>query len=188
MTTIRSDDEVSLLAARQRIDDALREGERTTCPCCRQVVKRYRRALHAAMAQQLVRLFYLGSAFDREWVQVKRLYLPGSSGDYAKLRFWGLIEPYDQRTADSNAAGYWRVTKHGVDFVLGQIVVPRYVYLYNNEKVGEDYTETLSIWQALGAHFDYADLMAGGDGVKGESPTTWHDEGEGEEPQGWAEE
>jgi hypothetical protein len=151
---------VSLAQARRELWVELREGVSTTCPCCEQTAKVYRRALHAEMARLLIKLFWLGGGALREWVHVQKLYTRGSSGDYAKLRFWGLVEPSDHRTQEQNAAGHWRVTERGVDFVLGRISVQSHVLVYNNQKVDDDHEARITITDALGDRFDYQALMA----------------------------
>jgi len=154
-----SDDTVSLLAARRALMEGLDSGEVLTCPCCAQTVKCYRRALHAGMARQLIKLYLRGGQEAQQWVHVRDLYVLGSSGDYAKLRFWGLVEPMDQRTRGENASGYWRITPDGIAFVRERCGVPGHVLVYNNEKRGEDRQVMITIRDALGDAFSYPDLM-----------------------------
>ena len=135
--------------ARAELRDALVAGESSTCPCCDQFVKLYRRKLNSGMAHSLVSL----------WKQARQYYvhvpstMGKSDGDIAKLRYWELIESHPEQS------GYWRVTELGEQFVTGQITVPSHVLLYNNRFLGLD-GDSVSIEDCLGEKFSYAELMA----------------------------
>ena len=149
----------SLAAARNEFQLRIDNGGEARCPCCDRTARRYRRSLHVAMVVALIRLHKLDEKktgyYDvHDWGYMKS----GGSGDYAKLRFWGLILPVDSRTYTENASGLWRITPLGKDFVSGSKSIPKYVYLFDNEKVGES-EEKISIQQALGDKFDYRELM-----------------------------
>jgi hypothetical protein len=150
-----------MVAARDALRAQLRDGESVKCPCCSQVAKVHKRSIHATMAAQLIGIYRVtgGSGPTRGWVTVGDIYREGASGDYAKLRFWGLIESRDTRTRTRNASGEWRITDAGVAFVEGHLAVPKYVYVYNNRKIGEGSSEKVTIHDALADKFDYAALM-----------------------------
>lgn len=149
----------TLVDERFQLREQLKTGESVTCPCCQQTAKVYKRTIHSGMAMQIIRIWKAGRSRAGGWVPVDEIYAHGSSGDYAKLRFWGLVEAEDARSATANASGHWRVTDLGIDFVLGKLAVARYVHVYNNEVVAKTRSETLTIQQALGSKFNYADLM-----------------------------
>jgi hypothetical protein len=144
---------------RFELKQKLLRGESVRCPCCDQNAKVYRRTIHAGMAAQLIRIYKAGLNAPDGWVSVDEIYSHGASGDYAKLRFWGLVESKDKRGPDDNASGYWRVTPRGDDFVNERISVPAHVLVYNNEKLGVDSAETIRIRDALGTQFSYQQLM-----------------------------
>lgn len=148
-----------MIEARRDLKEALERGESVLCPCCEQINKVYRRTIHAGMVVQLIRLYKATARHSSGWVPVGEIYGSGGSGDYAKLRFWNLIEAIDQRTATDNASGLWRLTSLGEDFVLQRASVPKYVYVYNNRKVGEDGSVRISVKDALQDKFDYSQLM-----------------------------
>lgn len=152
----------TLASAKEQFERAIDRGERTICPCCDRPAKRYKRKLHSGMAAALIRIFRASRQYDDGWVPVTEIYTHGSSGDYAKLRFWGLIESKDKRTLDDNASGYWRLTNDGMRFVdcAGVTTVSQYVYVYENRKVGEAGPQ-VSIIDVLGTDFDYQELMHG---------------------------
>jgi hypothetical protein len=77
------------------------------------------------------------------------------------MAHWGLIEekPKDEKK-ESRTSALWRPTVRGVRFARNQILIPSHVVLYNNRVEGCS-ESTISIVEALGRKFDYAELMAG---------------------------
>lgn len=137
------------------------------CPCCTQFVKLYKRKLNSSMALAAVYIYkYFQSHQSAEWLHVPS-YLSrittGATvrgGDWAKLRYWGLIE--DQkgvRTDGSERVGNYRITNNGKLFVAGDLRVPKHMFLYNGELQKRRDTETTSIEEALGEKFSYSELM-----------------------------
>jgi len=134
----------------------------THCPCCERYTKVYRRRLNAAMARYLI-LMVKKQGDPDGWLHVEtdfRDVSVPSRGDYAKLRYWGLIEARpDAETGGGRTNGYWRVTEKGQQFVRGETTVPSYILLWNNEPVGVSPKE-IDIQAALaGGGFDYAEVM-----------------------------
>ena len=59
------------------------------------------------------------------------------SGEFAKMKHWGLIEEAEKdENKDSRTSGMWRITKRGGDFVEGKIQVPSYIHIYNSTLYG----------------------------------------------------
>lgn len=54
-----------------------------------------------------------------------------TQNDFQKLHYWNFIERSDQ-------AGVWNITNHGIQFVKGQIQVPKKVWVFDNVVVLED--------------------------------------------------
>lgn len=148
-----------MIDAKSDLQRRIQGGESVRCPCCDQVNKVYKRTIHAAMVVQLIRLYRATANHSSGWVPVGEIYGSGGSGDYAKLRFWGIIEASDHRTVTENSSGLWRITPLGEDFVLNRTPVPKHVYVHNNEKIGEDDTTLVTARDALRGRFDYATLM-----------------------------
>ena len=140
-----------------------------TCPCCGQFVKLYKRSLNSSMAVALLLIHkhymrnpgdgfihvpsYLSSCVSTATVR---------GGDWAKLQYWGLIESDKEKREDgSKRSGYWKITPSGTAFVLGDIRVAKYVYLYNSKPTGMQCHEDVSIYEALGKKFNYQELMRG---------------------------
>jgi len=176
------DDSTSLGTAKAWLRKRARD-KGAHCPCCRQWVKVYKRALNSQMARWLIWLVRTSEqqmnggaeaarvedpVHPREgvgpWVDIKRS--PVRGGDYAKLIHWGLVEhkpnldkgkKKDGR-ADTRDSGMWRPTYKGIDFVYRRVVVPSHVYLYDGQKIYEE-RKMLSIIEALGERFSYEELM-----------------------------
>lgn len=146
----------TLEAAKNWLRPRARKG--AYCPCCKQYVRIYRRALGSQMARWLIWLVRTWEQADGGdcWVDVKKA--PVRGGDYAKLVHWGLCE---NRVSDDKAlrtSGLWRPTHKGIDFAQGRIKVPSHVELYDNAPLGFSHLQ-ISITEALGEGFNYDELM-----------------------------
>lgn len=143
---------------------ARREGAK--CPCCGRFGKVYKRKIHSGMAAILVLLYRFQS---RGYTHVLTLVNATTSpavaaaiggGDFAKLRYWGLIQ--EGHTVNSKGHkkenGLWRITGAGARFVEGAETVSRYAWVYNNGFLGF-HGEQISVYDALGDKFSYAELM-----------------------------
>ncbi len=146
-----------------RIDDGAQ------CPCCDQRVQLYQRRIDSAMAFILVQmaLYFVqpGAARTDHWLHIPRFLerfkgRPDTrGGDYAKMRFWGLITAKPEiRDDGSPRAGFWRITDFGHEFARGVLSAPRFAYTYNNHVVRFS-VERTDIYRALGEKFDYAELV-----------------------------
>lgn len=137
---------------RARLDD----GEE--CPVCTQFAKVYQRRIHRTMARYLIAMYR--EAPGGSYVDVMRL-AGKDSPDLVKTRYWGLLEAMPgEREDGSNRLGWWRLTDAGRAFVEGAITVPKYARLYDGRCLGFD-GEGVTIRDALGARFNYDDLMRG---------------------------
>jgi len=145
----------SIEAARAWLRQRLHEG--ADCPVCTQRVQLYKRKLNSGMAKALIQIYRYGGA---SWTRVQDIPDGPKGGDYAKLRFWGLLESSSERTDDGNSAGYWRVTPLGVDFVQGRKRVRSHVLTFNNKTYAmPEEASMISVYEALGDRFDYNELM-----------------------------
>jgi hypothetical protein len=149
------------------------------CPCCGQHVKLYKRPLNASMAYVLLML-YRDATVGRQWVHMPSFIAHQTKdnprmaaavrGDWAKLRFWGLLEAERdaERPDGSDRVGHYRITDLGRQFCEDRVAVPAYVYLFNERIVTapilREYGITpdasvIRISEALGKKFDYRELM-----------------------------
>lgn len=147
--------------ARDSVVDQLESG--STCPCCGQFAKRYKRKLNSGMAAGLC---WLVAEFLRRG-SIRNLYINVQedaprfvmrSNEIHKLRHWGLIEAKPNDHLNRKPMGMWRPTLLGVAFAQNAIEVPTYIFLYNGDLLGTS-EETTDIIQALNNKFDYTELM-----------------------------
>lgn len=138
------------------------------CPACHQHVKLYRRNITSSMAWALLLVYkefkkhpttdalHVGNFLNSQDI-------PGAvrnTGDFAKLRFWGLIDPVEGRREDgSKRNGYYRITDIGRIFCENKIEVAKYKFIYNNHAHDES-DDTISIEQCLKDNqFNYQSIM-----------------------------
>lgn len=139
--------------------------EGTHCPCCKQFVKLYPRKITAAMAFCLWHIFKFDRTHPNQFVHfekylIENKVLTNLRGDFAKLKFWGLVEQMEGTREDSSKRiGLYRITEKGRDFVKGNIRVPSRVRLYNQASYGFDETEYITFKETLGNKFNYDELM-----------------------------
>lgn len=135
--------------------------EGAACPCCGQNVKLYRRKLYSTLARQLIMLYHARGNDADGWLHIGEInvFISGG-GDLAKVRYWGLVEAADERTPVENSAGMWRITDRGVAFVECRLRVHKYVLLFDGRVIGFA-GEEITIREALGSSFDYAELIRG---------------------------
>jgi hypothetical protein len=148
-------DDMTLGQARDLLRTLVDNGH--DCPLCTQHAKVYQRPIHAMMALELI-AFYRHAG--REWAS-----LQGSGvqrgGDIAKCRYWGLIEAMQGKRDDgSTRVGWWRVTDLGEAWIHQQARVKKHARIYDGRCLGLR-GEEVTILDALGKKFNYAELMGG---------------------------
>lgn len=153
---------ITLEEARAQYQKSLASGKGSTCPCCDQLGKIYKRRLNSGMAAVLIRIHLATLKHKKKWISIEEIF--GSKKqdkrDWPLLQHWGLIEPQTVRTQTENARGFWRITSKGIQFARNNITVPTYHHIYDG-KVVRTSTERADIKKALGTRFDYAKLMSG---------------------------
>jgi len=134
------------------------------CPCCDQFVKVYARPLNSIMARVLIALYHRDTAGPRgayHHLQTVAASVSHHGGEGAKLVYWNLAEEERTRREDGGRAGQWAITDEGRAFVERHTTVPKYAIVYNGQLQRMEGPE-VSIVDALGARFDYDELMHGG--------------------------
>lgn len=121
----------------------------------------YMYKLGVVHARCAIGLWRHGNGSERKWVHVgERLNFRG--GNYAKARYWGLIEQSSEVAEDGNNSGDWRLTPLGQQWVLEEITLPQRVQLgAKGTLLTEPFGAPVDIRGALGTKFDYRELMAG---------------------------
>lgn len=132
----------------------------THCNACGQFVKLYARQIHSTIARALLFAYDI-SREGQEVFHVNDVFhhVANVYGDFQKAKLWGLIETVeDGEFNGSKSSGKWRFTPKGTAFVLEQITIPKYVYLYNGKPFGFGGGD-VTIRQCLGKRFNYHELM-----------------------------
>lgn len=145
----------TLEQARKEVFDNLAEG--TICPCCDQLAKKYQRILLGSMVRSLIDLYHQQTnVYPIHVTKIKGASAGG--GSFALLRHWGLIKEAEKTDTVTRTSGFWFITYKGRDFLKANIQVPKYLDTYNGKILGFS-DEMISVKDALGNKFDYAELM-----------------------------
>ena len=153
---MKANDFKTLEEAKQFIRDNFQEG--SSCPCCGQFVKLYKRKLTSGMAKALINLYYASSRSTKRYIHITDLgHLNG--GEFAQLQRWGLIVEQPNEDEEKRTSGMWAITYDGMSFVEKLRTVPSHVYTYNGKTIKFSVKET-NIEQALGNKFHYTELMS----------------------------
>ena len=139
--------------------DALTRGidNGTSCPCCGQFAKVYKRKMRSSLAHWLIWLVLKSRDSEDGWADVRQASV--RNGEYAMVAHWGLaVQKMNESTAKKHS-GLWMPTDLGVQFVEGVLKVPSHVHLYDNSVVGWS-NKMITVVEALGEHFDYQELMS----------------------------
>jgi len=159
---------------RAMLDENTKSGG-SICPCCDQLSSSYRRNITCTMARSLIRLCEEFGLPDSEyitadgWCHVPTLFDEKSrmskyGGDWAKLRFWGLLEAKKDTLRDdgSNRIGYYRVTQLGKEFAKGAVEVRKYIWIYNDTFLGYDDSKAIvTIYDCLKEKYNYDETRHG---------------------------
>lgn len=117
------------------------------CPCCGQYAKIYCRTLDSTMIRILNSIYDHYIDYGPGWVHVPSLLaddprLSGkvkaaTNGIPCKLVAWGLLEHKIRSRGDrESAAGMYRITTRGIQFLQLRVKVPLHVYSYNKKWLG----------------------------------------------------
>lgn len=124
------------------------------CPCCGQRAQLYERKITSTMARALIQMWRHAGI---EWCHLPTV-VGALRADEAKLVHWGLIEEENVVRDDGGRAGFWRVTDLGVQFVQGEVTVPKHAYIYNKRCHGLD-GDQVGIQDCLGDKFRLDELL-----------------------------
>lgn len=142
----------------QRAKNHIRQGWKTNgciCPCCGQDVVLRERHLYSGQMKSLIALYKAGDGYHH----VSKLDPPpAGGGDFAKLRFWELIEQKINSDTRKRTSGMWRITEKGINFVEGKIRIPRSCHIFN-KKVREWHDEDIDVIGAIKKRFNYYEVM-----------------------------
>lgn len=145
----------SLDEVRDWIAEMLHSRLPVDCPACGQNVKVYRRRINSGAAQALIAFHDVAG---QDWAhgpsvpEVSRV-----GGEWARLRYFGLIEEELEKRPDGGRSGWWRVTDLGRRYLAGRATVPEYCLFYNQQFLGTEGRD-VGISDALGHAFDLREL------------------------------
>jgi hypothetical protein len=134
----------------------------TSCPCCERPYKIYRRTVNGPMAKFLIQFYNrFGALPPTVFSKIPKEIKP-AGGDYAKLRFWGLIAPKPGKRKDgSTRTGQWSITEYGRKFVRREISICVGAFELDSDLLSFDQSEFVTIDQCLDKDFSYQELMMG---------------------------
>ena len=126
----------------------------TSCPCCGQLVKAYKRKLNANMCRALAIIYTRTEHGIYIHVQNEftTLGLRATAMDYTYLEKWKFIE------VNPDQSGHWRITNKGKAFVEDTVVVPAYCLVYGGT-VYEWATDYVNMTEALTTRFKLEDVL-----------------------------
>lgn len=127
------------------------------CHCCGQLVKLYKIQMPLLALADMCD--FAKESKDGEYWHINRIRVRSQGGEFAKLRFWGLIEEQFNEKTNKRKSGMWRMTAKGRAFTRAEIMVRKYSKLYNQEFYGHD-GGMVTLKQALKERFDYQELMS----------------------------
>lgn len=133
----------------------------TTCEHCGQPTNLYRRPISAVVARALIRLYHLEMQPDaKKWHHIREIFR--DRGDWAKLKFWALIEEAANEDGRKKTSGLWRTTGEGRKFISCQDALPKYAMIRWNSTLVGFCGPAMTIKQCLEAknQFSYAELMS----------------------------
>lgn len=146
--TVLQRDASTVAECRAEVDVLARAGHTVICPCCEQDVAVYKRPLYGSMVKAMLRMC-VSAEEEGAWVRMKDT----RGGDYAKLRFWGLVE------SKGKNSGIWRITPYGMRFLRSEISVPRHVFIYKGELIPLPVKKFVTMNEAIHKVFSLAEAM-----------------------------
>ena len=129
------------------------------CPCCGQLVKEYKRKVSSPAIKGLIQLYHMTKTDPDDFIHVFDLGDGARGGDFAKLRYWDLVEELANDDEDKKNSGYWAITDFGQRFVRRRAKIRKYCHIYNGEVLSFSGPK-ITIVTALNEQFSYKELMS----------------------------
>jgi len=148
---------------REKTFDAIEETG-ATCPNCGQHAEMYKKTIPSSSAVFLCSLVKKIEETNEPAIHFNdcKYFHRG----YADLQYWDLAHTFKSKDSKDSKkwTGYWRPTKKGIDFAKGNISVPKYIHVYNNQVVHvEKIGEKISIYDALRDRLSFVEKSIGFD-------------------------
>lgn len=134
---------------------------RKRCHACGQKLPQLHKfALNSVMAMSLITLYQFVDGDTTKFVYIRDpaiLINLNIGGDFAMMRWWGLIK---RKTKFKRDRALWRITRRGVLFVQDKISISRFIVIkrdHNGPLEASD--DLIDIRGALRKRFDYDELF-----------------------------
>ena len=148
---------VTIQEAKTFLRDNFKKG--TNCPCCGQRVQLYNRKVHAQTAVDFLKLVRMYLKEPR-FYHINEIGPINGGGDFAKLRYFKLIEYQENNDTSKRTSGLWRPTDFGLAVARRERSFPKYAYVFDS-KVEYYSDDRVMITDSLGKKFNYDELMRG---------------------------
>ena len=143
-------------------EETFRKG--SICPLCSRKVQLKKLSISRSQIGCLMMLYRLhlnNNDWERYFHMSDDINVPVFvGGNWAKLRYWGLIEEKAKQRGDGKdtlRSGFWRLTDKGKAFLKNLTVVPKYITLYNAEFRGfKDENDTISVKDVFDKKKDFS--------------------------------
>lgn len=133
--------------------------ETNVCSCCGFAPpKIWRRSVHSSQVRVMIEAY---KRFKLSEFSLPRLLedIARQSPDMTGPKAFGLIEELPSRRADGGPAGAWRVTPEGLQFILGEVLIPKYVFIQQRNILRFE-GPNISVHNAIKNKFDYQEIWA----------------------------
>jgi len=134
----------------------LNKDTEATCPCCHRYAKIYKRTLHKTIIKQLLSLYNAGG--DDHYIHSLKFNTETTSGkDFGIAEYWGLIKRYENTNSTTKTSGMWMLTNKGILFLRGEMVIPKWVYIWNGKPL--NFSQEVINIKDIHSEFNYREMM-----------------------------
>jgi len=136
----------------------LREGKTVDCPCCGRYSHFNKFKITQNMIDMMAKCLQLQEAMETGFVHHTR-FLTGETRGFYNLKRFNMIEQQARDKNVGHASGLWRVTVKGKAFLLGEVSVPKYALVFDDEVMGFD-GDLMDVHQCYEQHFNYFEVVS----------------------------
>ena len=161
--------QLTLEYVQRRLSAFLLEG--SDCPCCGQHVKMRSESLTRTVVEPLIWMAENFCVIDwsgrtpilveARWVSVSKS-APRefrTSRHYTRAKYWGLIEQSIEDSVEEQlTSGLWRLTQKGLEFISGNISLPKKAHVYLKVERGYD-GDRIHVNDALNCEFSLREQL-----------------------------
>lgn len=144
--------------------EKLNAGDVQCCPTCNRTAMACKTTLNSTLTWMLIRLYRVSMERTGKpggFIHVND-FSPGrhSTGrNFCIVHHWGLATSAEaEPDEDKNSSGYWRLTAKGIAFIMGELDIPKYIFVFGNKVINTG-KDTWDVHAALKNKFSYSELM-----------------------------